>query len=338
MPVVATSLDSIVMLWNPAAAALWGRPEVEMVGKRLPALNLAGLSGELLIEKTAAVREGRSERESGHGVLTRAGLAEPLQVSVDIYPLRDTDRAMAGLIYMVQDVTSLRGIESELGKAHQERQSAFEELQTLNEEMQSSNEELETTNEELQSANEELQTTNEELQSTNEELETTNEELQSTTAELDATTRELAHRTEDLNRLGFCQRIINRSLASAVIVIDPNGSVTLWNMAAERLLGLNEGEAVGQSLWTLHVPALKRPVLAQVRKALAQKQATRRTPVDYELPTGGQGHATLSAIPIIDAGTSLGAVVIFEDIARMSAQADRRGKKTRTAKTKGLRS
>jgi two-component system CheB/CheR fusion protein len=262
------------------------------------------------------VRDGRAERERASGVVARPNDGATVQMTIEVQQLRDNARELKGLVYSVQDVTDYRSLEAELRKASEERQSAFEEMQTLNEEMQSSNEELETTNEELQSANEELQTTNEELQSTNEELETTNEELQSTNAELDATNRELAHRTDELNRLGYGQRIIIRSLSSAVIVLDPQGRVSMWNLAAERLLGLTEAEAVGQIFWTLHVPALPRPVMARVRKSLGQNSALRNELIDYELPTGGIGRASVAAIPIVDSGTALGSVVIFDDITR----------------------
>jgi two-component system CheB/CheR fusion protein len=178
---------------------------------------------------------------------------------------------------------------------------------------------METTNEELQSANEELQTTNEELQSTNEELETTNEELQSTNAELDATNRELAHRTEEMNKLAFYQRTIIRSLSAAVVVVDAQGRITMWSLAAERLLGLAESEALGQVFWTLSVPAIPRQLLARMRKALSQNIGNRTEEVQYELPTGGIGTATLIAVPIVDGGAGLGAVIIFEDTTRQSA-------------------
>jgi two-component system, chemotaxis family, CheB/CheR fusion protein len=316
--VIATTLDGSVMLWNGAAAQMWNRPESEATGKKLTSLNLPGLSGDLLIEKSSLVREGRSEREWSEGSLGRGGDAHVMQLSVEVSPLRDRGGEKTGLLYVVHDVTSVRQMESELRRANEERQSAYEELQTINEEMQSSNEELETTNEELQSANEELQTTNEELQSTNEELETTNEELQSTNAELDATNRELAHRTEEMNKLAFNQRAIIRSLSAAVIVVEGSGRITMWNLAAERLLGLTEGEAFGQVLWTLHVPALSRAVLARVRKALAQNLGTRSEEIAYELPNGGTGKATLAAVPILDGGAVLGAVLIFEDTTRMS--------------------
>ncbi|MFL5444918.1 MAG: PAS domain-containing protein, partial [Myxococcales bacterium] len=180
---------------------------------------------------------------------------------------------------------------------------------------------LETAYEELQSTVEELETTNEELQSTNEELETTNEELQSTNAELDATNRELAHRTEEMNKLAFYQRTILRSLSAAVVVLDTQGRINMWNLAAERLLGLAEGEALGQVLWTLAIPAIPRPVLGRVRKSLAQNLANRTEEVEYELPSGGTGTAMVAAVPILDGGAGLGSVLIFEDTTRQTALA-----------------
>ena len=319
LPVIATSPDGTVTLWNAAAAQLWNRPESEALEKKLPLLGLPGLSGDVLIEKTALVREGRSDTEWGEGTLGPPGDPRAARVSVQIAALRDPRGERSGLVYLVHDVTSMRQMELELRRATEERQSANEELQTINEEMQSSNEELETTNEELQSANEELQSTNEELQSTNEELETTNEELQSTNAELDATNRELAHRTEEMNKLAFYQRTIIRSLSAAVIVLDSAGRITMWNLAAERLLGLAESEALGQVLWTLDVPALDRAVLGRIRKALVKNLASRAEEIAYELPNGGAGRATLAAVPVLDGGAPLGAVLIFEDVTRVSS-------------------
>src|SRR5207237_1740409 len=149
----------------------------------------AAVSGELLVEKPASVRQGRCEREWGSGVLGRPSNERAVHLSIEVSRLLNPDGELTGLLYVAHEVTELRSLEGELRRANEERQSALEELQTLNEEMQSSNEELEATNEELQSANEELQTTNEELQSTDEELEAAKEERRSPKAELDAAHR-----------------------------------------------------------------------------------------------------------------------------------------------------
>jgi two-component system CheB/CheR fusion protein len=319
LPLIVTALDGTVTSWNASAATLWGRSEGEVAGKKLAALNLPGLAGDLLIEKTGAVREGRSKSETSAGAVTRPSAKQPTQLSVEVSPLRNAGHEISGLLYAAHDVSAVRELESELRKASDERQSAYEQLQNVNEEMQSSNEELETTNEELQSANEELQTTNEELQSTNEELETTNEELQSTNEELDATNRELAARTEEMNTMAFLQRTIIRNLSSAVVVLDVQGRVQIWNLSAERLLGVTEEEAKGNLLWTLHVPSLSRSILARVKKAMGQGQPLRSEQIDYELPSGSRGRARLTAVPIADGGESLGSVIIFEDTTRLSA-------------------
>ena len=320
LPVIVTAVDGTVTGWNRAAGQLWSRSEATVIGKKVTALNLAGLSGDLLIEKTTAVREGKVDRERGESTISTDGPdSKARYVAVTVLPLRDAKDAVNGIIYAVEDVTAMHDMELELRRVNEERQSAFEELQTTNEELQSSNEELETTNEELQSANEELQTTNEELQSTNEELETTNEELQSANAELDATNRELARRTEEMNRFLSSQRTIIRSLSAGVIVVDEIGRVLIWNLAAERLLGVTEDEAVGQTLWTLHVPALTGSLLQRVRKTLAGNRPLRAEEIEYELPSGGKGIASLAAVPIVDGDVTRGAVVLFEDFTKRDA-------------------
>jgi two-component system CheB/CheR fusion protein len=316
LPLIATALDGTIAMWNRSAARLWGRTELDVVGKKLVALGLPGLGGDLLVDKSALVREGKAESQMSDGVIARGQGVGDLAISVQVTPMRGRGDETYGLLYTVQDLTSTYALQSELRKAHEDRQSATEELQTINEELQSANEELETTNEELQSANEELQTTNEELESANEELETTNEELQSTNAELDATNRELAHRTEELNVLTFYHRTIVRSLSAAVVVLNPDGRVTIWNLAAERLLGLPESEAVGQLVWSLRIPALRRSLLLRIRKGLGQRLATRIDAVAYELPSGGRGIGSLAAIPISEGEQMLGAVLIFEDATR----------------------
>ncbi|WNG34941.1 PAS domain-containing protein [Archangium violaceum] len=317
-PLIATDNEGTVTLWNRPAARLWNRNEGEVVGRKLATMGLPGLSGDLLVEQSARVRNGRSERESADGIIETPN-GEPVAVRTQVVPLRDNTGEPQGLLYVVHDVTALRGLEQTLQRANEELQGVNLRLQTSNEELRASNEELETTNEELQSANEELQTTNEELQSTNEELETTNEELQSTNAELDATNRELAHRTAEMDALAYCQRTIIRTLSEAVLVLDGDGRITTWNLAAERLLGLTEREAVGQILWSLHVPTLKRSLLQRLRKALQENRTLRQEGVPYQLPHGGRGSATVVATPLIAETSVMGAVILFEDTTRVAA-------------------
>jgi len=314
MPIVGTNPDGAVTLWNNAAARLWGRSELEVLGKKLGALALPGLAASSLTEKAALVRDGKRDRE-----IVETGQLPQGLFAVEIRPLRDSTREVQGLIYLAHDVASLRQVEMEARRLTDELQGSTTKLQSSIEDLRASNEELETTNEELQSANEELQTTNEELQSTNEELETTNEELQSANAELDATNHELAHRTEEAHVLNLYQRTLIRSLAAAIVVSDPAGKITAWNLAAERLLGLPEAEAVGQSLWTLRIPALSRTVMQRIRRSLGERRSHREEALAYELPNGGTGFATVAALPLYDGERNLGAVLLLEDVTRSTS-------------------
>ncbi|WP_434386407.1 CheR family methyltransferase [Melittangium boletus] len=312
---IVTDLNGGVTLWNHTAARLWNRRDNEVLGRKLLSLGLPGLPQELLIEQSARVRAGRVERETADGLMEANG-QEPITLRTTVVAIKGARGEIHGLLYAPHDNTTLRNLELNLKRANEELQNVNLRLQNFNEELRASNEELETTNEELQSANEELQTTNEELQSTNEELETTNEELQSANAEMDAINRELAHRSEELDALALNQRTIIRTLTAAVIVIDAEGKISTWNLSAERLLSLTEREAMGQVLWTLRIPALKRPLLQRLRRGVAENRATRHEAVPYQLPHGGRGFATLAVTPLTQNGASLGAVILFEDHTR----------------------
>src|SRR5581483_7766683 len=105
--------------------------------------------------------------------------------------------------------------------------------------------ELETAYEELQSTVEELETTNEELQSTNEEVETMNEELQSTNDELEAMNDLQNERAHELDRANMFLEGILGSLGLAVVVLDKERRVQLWNRAATDFWGLRDHEVLG---------------------------------------------------------------------------------------------
>jgi two-component system CheB/CheR fusion protein len=88
-PLIVTGLDGTILFWNGAAVTLWGRIESDVTGKKLASLNLAGLAGDLLIEKTTAVREGRSDRERSSGTLTRASDAPGAQLLVEVSAMHE---------------------------------------------------------------------------------------------------------------------------------------------------------------------------------------------------------------------------------------------------------
>ena len=169
---------------------------------------------------------------------------ERLAVDIQLVPLVDARARLLGTAIMFNDVSRFRQLQDELQATNRQLETAYEELQ-------STNEELETTNEELQSTVEELETTNEELQSTNEELETMNEELQSMNDELQTTNEELRERTSEITNLNQFMESILGSFDAAVIVVNRELAVQVWNRQAEDLWGLREDETVGQHLLNL---------------------------------------------------------------------------------------
>ena len=187
---------------------------------------------------------------------------EPRYFNVQVTPVIDASDAPLGAKVIFTDVTRQHELQEELQRSRQALETAYEELQ-------STNEELETTNEELQSTVEELETTNEELQSTNEELETMNEELQSTNEELETVNEELRQRGSDLTRSNVFLGGILRSVPLAVIVLDEQLQVELWNDVAADLWGLRADEVHGKHFFGLDiglpVEQLKQPLAALMR-------------------------------------------------------------------------
>ncbi|MBA3638243.1 MAG: PAS domain-containing protein, partial [Acidobacteria bacterium] len=152
-----------------------------------------------------------------------------------VCPVFEDGGTLLGIRVSFHDITEMRALQIELQHSKQELETAYEELQ-------STNEELETTNEELQSTVEELETTNEELQSANEELETMNEELQSTNEELQAMNDELRARGTEVNRANAFLESIFASMASAVVVLDRDLCIKVWNDRATDLWGVRADE------------------------------------------------------------------------------------------------
>ncbi|MBA2602800.1 MAG: PAS domain-containing protein [Acidobacteria bacterium] len=135
------------------------------------------------------------------------------------------------------EITEQRALQGELLQLKHELETAYEELETTNEELQSTVEELEATNEELQSTNEELETMNEELQSANQELQSTNEELRA--------------RSIDLNQANTFLESVFASVRSAVVIVNRDSRVLVWNDRAADLWGVRSQEAEGRNLLDL---------------------------------------------------------------------------------------
>jgi two-component system CheB/CheR fusion protein len=166
--------------------------------------------------------------------------------NVQVLPLVDFDDGMLGVKVLFQDVTRTHGLEDQVHQARQELETAREELQTTNEELQSTNEELETMNEELQSTNEELRTMNDEMQRRGDEL-------------------------NDVN--AFLESILT-SLRAAVVVLDRDLQMQVWNGHAQDMWGLRPDEVVGKHFLNLDIGVDVNRLRQPIRDCLAGQDST----------------------------------------------------------------
>ena len=235
---------------------------------------------------------------------------------LDVHVLPLFDAALGGSLgasVVFDDVSAAKRLHRDLENANQELETAYEELQ-------STNEELETTNEELQSTVEELETTNEELQSTNEELETMNEELQSTNEELQTMNDELRLRSDELNSVNSFLESILTSLRGAVVVIDAELNVLVWNQGAEELWGLREDEVRGKHVLGLDtglpIERLKQPM----RSCLNGSKPHASVVLEAVNRRGRPILCRVTVTPLLTrARTIHGVIMVMEDEAHASA-------------------
>jgi two-component system, chemotaxis family, CheB/CheR fusion protein len=228
---------------------------------------------------------------------------EVVHLQVQVVPLLDDDQALLGASISFADVTRSRRYKEELEHANQGLEDAYAELQ-------STNEELETTNEELQSTVEELETTNEELQSTNEELETMNEEMQSTNEELQTINDELGLRTSELNQLNAFLESIWAGLGGAVVVLDPDLRVLVWNHGSEELWGVRQEEVQGQHFLNLDIGLPIDQLRPALRAAMSGENGTQSTVIQATNRRGRAVTCRVTCNPLLDSDKALRGVIV----------------------------
>ncbi len=295
--------EQVVVLVNDAAIARLGVAQDD-VGRAFAELDLSFRP----VEPRGLVNDAL--RESTYGSFT--GVPWPGRTGADRYwdvhvtPLGGEPEPL-GVQISFLDVTRLRTAEHGLADAAQERQRTLFDLQ-------SSTEDLETTNEELQSAIEELETTNEELQSTNEELETMNEELQGTNEELQTVNDELRERTGEIGEVNAFLESILSGLRNAIIVVDAEHKVLVWNAGAERLWGLRAYEVEGELLSELSGLVPRENLATCLSAVLSTGRSCPADTLLMTIRTGEQLLITLTGAPLHDRiGQVRGAILTMDD-------------------------
>jgi len=231
---------------------------------------------------------------------------EPRYFDVTIAPIVTEQQVLAGVRVVFDDSTDVHRLQAELNASKQELDTAYEELQ-------STNEELETTNEELQSTVEELETTNEELQSTNEELETMNEELQSTNEELQTINDDLRTRGLDADVVNAYLTSVFSSLRSAVVVLDRDYRVRVWNRLAEDLWGIRTDEAVGAPFFSLDIGLPVGELAQPIRTVMNGEKTSVEKAIRSMTRRGKTISCLVSVTPLNEAVGSVVGVILFMD-------------------------
>ncbi len=233
----------------------------------------------------------------------------PAFFDVQVVPVFNHGERLVGFSVMFNDVTAYGELQDELNRSKEELETAYEELQ-------SANEELETTNEELQSSNEELETTNEELQSSNEELETMNEELQSANEELETANEQLRQRSDELASLTSFQDSILWGLRLAVVVVEQNGAVKIWNREAEDMWGLRSEETRGQFFLSLDIGLPLDQVRPLLRRVLNGESSMESGVFAAVNRRGRRVQCRIHCTPLLDVHRSIqGAIIVMEEMA-----------------------
>jgi two-component system, chemotaxis family, CheB/CheR fusion protein len=245
------------------------------------------------LELRTPISQAVNERRRVHVGRTHLGPAGARRVlDVEAAPLSAIGDGLGVTVTFV-DVTDLVDVSERFDDARRQLATAYEELQ-------STVEELETTNEELQSTNEELETTNEELQSTNEELETMNEELQSTNDELGSLNDQQRERSDEMDRLNVFLEGILGSLGVAVVVLDEDQRVQIWNDSAAELWGPRGDEVAGQHFLSLDIGLPLERVRDVVRAGLSPTPRASTIAVAAVNRRGKRFDCTVRAVPLVD--------------------------------------
>ncbi len=120
--IIAADTDRRVTMWNPAAEALFGWSEQEVVGKANPSipreefLEAARLHVELLAGQILTSREVRRQKRDG----TR------ITVNLSAAPIRDANRRVKGIIGFLIDITAQRQAQEGLQRAEEKYRNIFE--------------------------------------------------------------------------------------------------------------------------------------------------------------------------------------------------------------------
>jgi diguanylate cyclase (GGDEF)-like protein/PAS domain S-box-containing protein len=129
------------------------------------------------------------------------------------------------------------------------------------------------------------------------------------------------HAAEELRR----QALTFENLYDAVVITDPQGRITNFNPAAERIYGWSAGEVLGRTVFVWLAPEEAQRIDAAIREAL-EVSGRWEGKIRFFRRDGRPGISETSVVPLVDAlGNRLGALGVSRDItARLATEEELR--------------
>lgn len=153
-------------------------------------------------------------------------------------------------------------------------------IETFKKELRNSIEQLKLKNQELQHKKEELFATYQQLQTITEDLHAVNQELETSNDELLIDNKQLHQHKDALCEANGLLETILASLQSAVVVVDRDLHIQLWNPKAEDLWGLRSEEVKASNFMTLDIGLPVEQLRQRICLCLAGKSQERQVTLE----------------------------------------------------------
>ncbi len=122
VPIIAVDTERRITLWNPAAEAVFGWSEEEVLGKTSPIMLKGGTEQSIALHKRALAGETLTGIEL-HG---RRRDGSPVFLSLSATPLWDEEHRIKGIIGFLTDITEGKRAEEALRSTEQKYRTIFE--------------------------------------------------------------------------------------------------------------------------------------------------------------------------------------------------------------------
>lgn len=140
-----------------------------------------------------------------------------------------------------------------------------------------------------------------------------NEELRSSNDELETMNDELRHRTSELDEVnGFLEMIVT-SFGVAVVVLDRDGLVQVWNPLCEELWGLRAEEVLGTRFLDLDIGLPVAELAESIDRALVDETSRDELTVSATTRRGRTIECRVRTVPLALNDANVSGVILLMD-------------------------